>query len=112
MDIDIRKYGGVQIIHLRGDLKLGAPVDTFRQAVIDLLDAGETQIVVNLAEVPTVDSSGVGTLMRCLTTAKQRGGSVKLVKPSRMALQVLKLVGVLNLFEVLDDDQAALASFS
>ena len=50
--------------------------------------------------------------MRSLTSAKQRGGSVKLVNPSKFALQTLKLVGVVNLFEIFQDEDAAVASFA
>ena len=59
-----------------------------------------------------IDSSGIGILVRSLTSAKQRGGSVKLVNPSKFALQTLKLVGVVNLFEIFQDEDAAVASFA
>jgi len=65
----------------------------------------------DLEDVPTIDSSGIGLLVRHMTMAKQRGGSVKLLKPSKFALQTLKLVRVLNLFEVFDEQQAAVESF-
>ncbi len=58
-----------------------------------------------------IDSSGLGVLARLLTAAKQRGGVLKLLKPSKFALQTLKMIGLLNLFEVFDDQQQALASF-
>ncbi len=111
MDISVRKYGNVQVISLRGNLQLGKPVDSLRQTFSELLDAGDSQFAVSLAEVPFIDSSGIGILVRCLTTAKQRGGSLKLVNPSSMVLKVLKLVGLLNLFEIMEDEKAAVASF-
>jgi anti-anti-sigma factor len=57
-----------------------------------------------------MDSSGIGLLARFLTFAKQQGGSLKLVNPSKFVLQTLKLVGLLNLFETFSDSQAAVAS--
>ena len=110
MDITVRKRGQVQLIHARGPLKLGQSVDELRQAMDELLDSGETRLALNLSEVPVIDSSGIGLLVRELTSAKQRGGTVKLVAPSNFVSKTLKLVGVLNLFEVLDDDETAVQS--
>jgi anti-anti-sigma factor len=58
-----------------------------------------------------IDSSAIGLLVRFLTSAKQRGGSLKLLNPSKFVLQTLKLVRVLSLFEVFEDLQLAVASF-
>ena len=59
-----------------------------------------------------IDSSGIGVLVRSLTTAKQRGGNLKLVNPSKLALQTLKIVGLVNLFEIFNDEGEAAQSFS
>lgn len=112
MDINVRARSGVHLIQLRGDLRLGDAVDTFRETLDDLLRGGENRFVIDLQQVPMVDSSGIGILVRTLTSAKQRGGSLKLLNPSRLALQTLKIVGLLNLFEVFDDENQALASFA
>ncbi|MGH9580562.1 MAG: STAS domain-containing protein [Terriglobales bacterium] len=111
MDINVRKHTDVYVIQLRGDLKIGDAVDGFRQALEDLLSGGDARIVVDLAQVPMIDSSGIGVLVRSLTSAKQRGGSVKLVNPSKLAMQTLKIVGLLNLFEIFDDEAAAVESY-
>jgi len=112
LDISIRKRSQVQLIQLRGQLRLGEAVDQFRKAIDEALAEGDTRFVVNLAEVPMIDSSGIGVLVRSLASTKQRGGSLKLVQPSSFAVKTLRLVGVLNLFEVFDDDDSAVASFS
>lgn len=112
MDINVRKHSDVFVIQLKGDLKIGDAVDALRQSVDDLLGGGDARLVLNLAQVPMIDSSGIGILVRTLTSAKQRGGSVKLVSPSKLAMQTLKIVGLLNLFEVFDDEAKAVASYS
>ena len=112
MDINVRKQAQVQVVRLRGDLKIGDAVDALRQTMEDLLGGGDSQLVLNITEVPIIDSSGIGLLVRSLTTAKQRGGSVKLVNPSKLALQTLKIVGLVNLFEIFQDEGAAVQSFS
>jgi ABC-type transporter Mla MlaB component len=72
----------------------------------------DSRIVLNLSEVSMIDSSGIGLLVRLLASTKHRGGNVKLVQPSKFAVQTLRLVGVLNLFEVFDNDDAAVESFA
>lgn len=111
MDIDIRSQGEVKVIKLRGRLSLGETVDRLRGTIQDLLGSGNKQLVLDLEELNTVDSSGIGLLTRCLTNAKQQGGSLKLVNPSKFVVQTLKLVGILNLFEVFPDTAAAVASY-
>ncbi len=112
MDISVRKRSQVQLIQLRGQLRLGPPVDELKKTIDEALADGDTRFAVNLAEVPMIDSSGIGLLVRSLTSTKQRGGSLKLVSPSNFAVKTLKLVGVLNLFEVFDSDDKAVESFN
>ncbi|HUL17434.1 MAG TPA: STAS domain-containing protein [Terriglobales bacterium] len=111
MEIEIRTQSNVKVVKLQGKLVLGAALDRTSATLTDLLDAGETRFVLDLQDVPMIDSSGIGLLVRYLTTSKQRGGSLKLLNPSKFALQTLKLVRVLNLFEVFEDQQQAVASF-
>ena len=112
MDIDVRSQGAVKIIKLRGRLALGEPVERLRATMEDLLNSGENRLVLDLEELATMDSSGIGLLSRFLTSTKQQGGSLKLVSPSKFVMQTLKLVGLINLFEVFPESQAAAASFS
>ncbi|HXZ26963.1 MAG TPA: STAS domain-containing protein [Terriglobales bacterium] len=111
MDINIRRRGTVEIIQLRGDLRLGQALDQFNRATGELLESGEACLVINLAEVGMLDSSGIGALMKLLTSATKRGGALKLVNPSPMAQKTLKLVGLLTLFPVFPDEEQAVASF-
>jgi anti-sigma B factor antagonist len=111
VEIDVRTQDQVKIIKLRGKLNLGASLDRTNETIKDLLEAGDSRFLLDLQDVPMIDSSGIGLLVRSLTSAKQRGGSLKLLNPSKFALQTLKLVRVLNLFEVFEDQQTGVASF-
>lgn len=111
MDISIRKYGQVQVVKLRGAFRLGAAVDEFRKATESLVAEGSANLVLNLSEVPMMDSSAIGVVVRLMTSSKSRGGGVKLVAPSKLVMQTLKMVGLLNIFEVLDDEARAVESF-
>jgi anti-sigma B factor antagonist len=111
VDIAVRTQSGVKVIKLTGRLNLGESVDRMRQTFDDSLAAGEIRFVVDLGEVSMLDSSGIGLLVRCLTAAKQSGGTLKLLNPSKFAVQTLKMTGLLNLFEVFDDSEEAITSF-
>lgn len=112
MDINVRRRSQVQVIQLRGPLRMGPAVDALQQTLQEALDTGDMQIVMNLSEVPMVDSSGIGLLVRFLALIKKKGGNIKLAQPSQFAVRTLRLVGVLNLFETFDNDDAAVDSFA
>ena len=111
MDIDIRTLDDLKLLKIRGRITLGVGVDRLRDTLEDLLVAGSNQWVLDIADVGMIDSSGIGLLVRYLTAAKQQGGALKLLNPTKFAMQSLKMIGVLNLFEVYEDQEAALSSF-
>jgi anti-sigma B factor antagonist len=112
LDINVRKRGQVHVVQLRGTLRMGPAVDGLRQVLEENMGSGDTRFVLNLAEISMIDSTGIGLLVRFLASVKQRGGNIKLVQPSKFAVQTLRLVGVLNLFEVFASDDAAVESFA
>ena len=90
---------------------MGAGVDRLRDTLEDLLVNGSNRWVLDLADVGMIDSSGIGLLVRYLTNAKQQGGDLKLLNPTKFALQTLKMIGILNLFEVFQEQEIAVAAF-
>jgi anti-sigma B factor antagonist len=111
LDIELRSLGQVKLIKLRGRLNLGDAVDRLRETLDDLIASGDTRILLELSEVPWIDSSGIGLLVKSLTSAKQRGGSMKLLNPSKFTVQTLKMIALLDVFEIFLDQQEAVASF-
>ena len=111
LDIDTKTLDGIKIVKLAGRLSMGPALDRFNATIIELLGQGHSKIVLDLEAVPTIDSSGIGMLVRHLTTAKQAGGAIRLLKPSKFTMQTLKMVGLLNLFTTYDDESQAVASF-
>jgi anti-sigma B factor antagonist len=110
LDIQTTTQDGVKIVKLSGRLCMGAPLDRFNTAMSELLNQSHNKIVLDLEAVPTMDSSGIGMLVRYLASAKQSGGSVRLLKPSKFVFQTLKMVGLLNLFSTYDNLPEAIAS--
>ena len=111
MDIDTRSLGNVKLLKINGRITLGAGVDRLRDTLDDLLANGSSRWVLDLADVGMIDSSGIGLLVRYMTTAKQQGGEMKLLNPTKFALQTLKMIGLLNLFEVFQQQENAVAAF-
>jgi len=110
LDIQVKTQDGVKVVKLKGRLCMGPPLDRFNSTMTELLGQGHNKIILDLEEVPTIDSSGIGMLVRHLTSAKQGGGTIRLHKPSKFTVQTLKMVGLLNLFNTYEELPEAIAS--
>ncbi|OLD26031.1 MAG: hypothetical protein AUJ04_06685 [Acidobacteria bacterium 13_1_40CM_3_55_6] len=111
MDLNLRANGKVTILDLQGNLTIGAAEETLRQRVEELVTDNQKYLLINLENVPMIDSSGIGSLVKSFTHAKNKGGKLKLLKPSRLAQQLLSITGLLSVFETFDDEATAVASF-
>jgi anti-sigma B factor antagonist len=110
LDIEVKTQDGVKVVKLKGRLCMGPPLDRFNSTMTELIGQGQNKIILDLEEVPTIDSSGIGMLVRHLTSAKQSGGAIRLHKPSKFTVQTLKMVGLLNLFNTYEELSEAIAS--
>jgi anti-anti-sigma factor len=90
---------------------MGQALDRFAATMTELIGQSHNKIILDLEEVSTIDSSGIGILVRYLGAAKQGGGSIRLLKPTKFTIQTLKMVGLLNLFSTYDDLSEAITSF-
>jgi anti-anti-sigma factor len=90
---------------------MGPDLDRFSAALDGLLNQSHKNIILDLEEVPTIDSSAIGVMVRYMTSAKKNGGSIKLLKPTKFVVQTLKMVGLLNFFPTYEDLPQALESF-
>jgi anti-anti-sigma factor len=102
--------GNAVILDLEGKLGLGPAVDEFRAAWSDALAAGSRNVVVNLANVPVIDSSGIGVLVRCHAAVAAKGGRMKIIGAGGVVRQALKLTNVDQLLEFHESEASALAS--
>ena len=112
MDISVRKLDGVQVVKLRGALKLGPPVDELRATTDSLFAEGASQFVLDLTEVPIIDSSGIGLLVQMQTKAKKSGGAVHLAGATKVVMQTLKITALLGIFGTFADVALAVNSFA
>jgi anti-anti-sigma factor len=110
VDVTVRKIGNISILDLKGPLKIGEGEQKFREQVKTLVDSGERNFAVNLAGVPMLDSSGIGTFVRTHKMLKEVGGRFTLFAPTKLVRQTLKMVGLDRFFELYDDETSALTS--
>ena len=103
--------GEVVILDLSGKITIGEGSVQLRDAVEKLLEAGRNRIVLNLAGVSYVDSSGIGELVSRYTTTKNTGGRLKLLNLPKKIKDLLMITKLLTVFEIYEDEQAALESF-
>ena len=112
MKTAVRKAGQVVILDLKGRLVVGDGDQLLRETIDRLLSEGERKIVLNLADVPAIDSSGVGELVSSKKVAEGVGAKLKLLVAHGRVRHVLDAMLLLPVFESFDDEAAALASFA
>ncbi len=111
MKFKTREVDGVTILDLSGRITLGEGSGTLRDAVRDLVSKGSKKILLNLAEVDYIDSSGLGELVAAYTAVKNSGGDLKLVNLTKKVSDLLVITKLATVFDVKDDEAAAVASF-
>lgn len=109
MDLNVIPHGTATLVRLRGSLKLGGGVEDLTKTFDLLFQQGQKKFVLSMAEVPMMDSSAIGLLVRTHTHCVKQGGGVTIVQPSKFVVQTLQLVGVLRLFQIAESETQALA---
>ena len=111
MEIDVRTQDQVKIIKLRGKLNLGSSLDRTNETIKDLLNAGNSRFLLDLQEVPMIDSSGIGELIANFTTVNRGGGQLKLLNLTEKVQDLLVITKLLTVFDVYDNEADGLSSF-
>ena len=109
--ISMRQNGDVCLVDVSGKITLGDGSVAVREAVKKLVANGTKKIVLNLAEVTYIDSSGIGELVSAFTSVSNNGGNLKLLKLTKRVQDLLQITKLYTVFEVFDDESAAVASF-
>ena len=111
MTITTREVGHVTIVDINGRITLGDETEQLRTTIRKLIAAGQKKIVLNLANVDFIDSSGVGELVSSFTTVRNAGGDLKLLNLSKKVHDVLNVTKLYTVFDVKDDEFSAVKSF-
>jgi anti-sigma B factor antagonist len=112
MQIEERAIGDVLVLDVKGRITLGEGDEILKDKVNSLLNQGKKKIVLNLAEVPYIDSAGLGEIVRTYTTVSRQGGSLKLLSLTKRITDLLAITKLLTVFETYESENDAVQSFS
>jgi anti-sigma B factor antagonist len=111
MELTKRKVGDVTIFDLNGKLTIGRGDVILRDALLEELEGGGKSVLINLQDAKTIDSSGLGELIRCKVTSTSHDAEVKLLNVNLKARKLLTMAQLVGVFEMFDDEELAVASF-
>lgn len=111
MKATTRQVDGVTILDLSGRITLGEGSVQLRDGIRDLLAKGSKYILLNLADVNYIDSSGIGELVSAYTTVRNQGGDLKLLNLTKKVHDLLQITKLYTVFDIKEDEASAIASF-
>jgi anti-sigma B factor antagonist len=112
MKSSARQVGGVTIVDLSGRITLGEGSVVLRDTIRDLVGKGQNKILLNLADVTYIDSSGIGELVSAFTTVRNQSGELKLLKLTKKVHDLLQITKLYTVFDIKDDEAAAVKAFN
>jgi anti-sigma B factor antagonist len=107
-----RQVGDVTVVDVSGRITLGEGSSELRDAMRDLVAKGNKKILLNLGDVSYIDSSGIGELVSGFTSVSNQGGQLKLLNLTKRVKDLLQITKLYTVFEVHDDEAAAIRSFA
>jgi anti-sigma B factor antagonist len=107
-----RKVGDVTVIDAAGRITLGEGSSIFRDTIRGHASKGDKKLLLNLADVSYIDSSGIGELVSAFTTVTNQGGQLKLLNLTKRIQDLLQITKLYTVFEVFEDEAAAVRSFA
>ena len=111
LEVKERQAGDVTILDMTGAVRIGEGSIALRDAIRGLADSGKKKILLNLAGVNYVDSSGIGELIANYTTVSRQGGQLKLLNLTDRIQNLLVITKLLTVFDAYEDEGEALKSF-
>lgn len=111
MKIEKRKEGDVVILDLKGKILIGEGIDVLRDSINNTINEQETKVLLNFAEVPYLDSTGLGEVVRSYTSIKKAGGVVKIVNLTNKVKDLLSVTKLITVFDTFEEEDKAIESF-
>ena len=112
MEILQRREGSVVILDIFGAISLGESKEKFALVMDELLSESGTNVLVNFSGINYVDSTGIGELVGYLNKFVEKNRQLKILKPHERVLKLLQITKLDSMFEIYNDEQQALQSFS
>src|SRR5438445_12706229 len=107
-----RQVDGITVLDLSGRITLGEGSVVLRDTIREVLGKGEKKILLNLGDVTYIDSSGIGELVSAFTAVRKEGGDLKLLNLTKKVHDLLQITKLYTVFDVKDDEAAAVKSFA
>ena len=111
MKASTRQVDGITIVDLSGRITLGEGSVVLRDTIKDLLGKGQKKILLNLGDVSYIDSSGIGELVSAFTSVRNQGGELKLLNLTKKVHDLLQITKLYTVFDVKDDEAAAIKAY-
>lgn len=111
MKATLRQVDGITVVDMSGRITLGEGCTQLRELVREQLGKGTKHLLLNLADVTYIDSSGIGELVSGFTTVSNQGGQLKLINLTKKVHDLLQITKLYTVFDVYDDEAKAVSSF-
>ncbi|HKW75490.1 MAG TPA: STAS domain-containing protein [Terriglobales bacterium] len=111
MKANTRQVNGVTVVDMSGRITLGEGSVILRDTIRDLLSRGSKKILLNLGNVTYIDSSGIGELVSAFTSVRNQGGELKLLNLTKKVHDLLQITKLYTVFDIKDDETAAVGAF-
>ncbi len=110
--LNTRQVGNVSVIDVAGRITLGEGSAALRETLREMVAKNQNKILLNLADVTYIDSSGIGELVSGYTTVTNTGGQLKLLNLNKRVKDLLQITKLYTVFEVKEDEADAIRSFT
>jgi anti-sigma B factor antagonist len=111
LDIRTREHESITLLDLEGRVTVGPEASDLREKVSQLAAAGKKNIILNMASVDYIDSTGLGAMVMCATSLRKQGGNVKVLNLNKRNLELLVITKLATVFDLFTDEQDAVNSF-
>ncbi|MBK9167183.1 MAG: STAS domain-containing protein [Bryobacterales bacterium] len=111
LEIKRREHEGIVILDLTGEIRAGDEAGQFRDAVQGAASSDGARVILNMAGIDYIDSTGLGAIVMSASRVNKTGGAVKLLNLSRRTIELLVMTKLATIFEIFNDEQEAVNSF-
>jgi anti-anti-sigma factor len=111
MTIEEHRFGDVTLLHIAGRIVFGDGAQQLREYINNLIDQARLKFLLDLREVTYIDSFGVGVIAAKYVSVTRKGGNLKLVHPSARSHRVMKISGLMRIFECFETAEEGVRSF-
>ena len=111
LDIQQKEHEGIVILEMKGRITVGPEASGLRERVASLAQGGKLNVILNLAHVDYIDSTGLGALVMCATSLRKQGGNIKLLRLNRRNIELLVMTKLATVFDLFTDEQDAVNSY-